>query len=132
MMPLWRCSPLYEATKLATHARAASMEAKGPCGNDGQYFTVRKRASEKGLSSDTRGRLKDWATPSAWRVASSVAPFMAPPLSEWRVHATGKPAAWTMRRMGAAANSEFSSPWTSQPTMRRQDVDDEVQTTRYS
>ena len=42
---------------------------------------VRKRASEKGLSSLTRGRLNEVAMPSSCSVARRVAPFMTLPLS---------------------------------------------------
>ena len=56
------------------------MEAR--FGNPGLYFRVRKSASEYGLSSLTRGLLKGATTPSRCSVASIVAPFIGPPLSE--------------------------------------------------
>ena len=48
---------------------------------------VRNRASEKGLSLLTAGRLKAGTTPSCCRVASIVAPFIGAPLSECSVSA---------------------------------------------
>ena len=44
------------------------METNGPSGKHGRYFSVRKSASEKGLSSDTLGRLNEGTTPSAFSV----------------------------------------------------------------
>ena len=56
---LCKCSVLYQCTKAATHARAASRSANGCVGNAGRYFNVRKSASENGLSLLTPGRLND-------------------------------------------------------------------------
>ncbi|QQR46406.1 hypothetical protein JKA73_10120 [Myxococcus xanthus] len=50
---------------------------------------MRKRASEKALSSETRGRLKDRVTPIHCKVAKSVAPFMGPQLSECSTRPSG-------------------------------------------
>jgi hypothetical protein len=49
---------LYQTTNAATHSRASSMVAKPSFGYAGQYFSVRKSDSLKGLSSLTCGRLK--------------------------------------------------------------------------
>src|SRR4051812_6955308 len=81
-MLLCRCTSLYQATKRATHARASSTVAKPFEGYSGQYFKVRKSDSAYALSSETRGRLKDGTMPSLCIVASIVAPFIGPPLSE--------------------------------------------------
>ena len=50
----WRCFVWYQSTKPATQVRAASMVSKGFPGKIAEYFTVRNRASEQGLSSLTR------------------------------------------------------------------------------
>ena len=55
---------------------------EGSVWKSGLYFSVRKSASEYGLSSLTRGLLKEATTPSRCSVASIVAPFIGPPLSE--------------------------------------------------
>jgi len=52
-------------------------------GQLGKYLQVRNRASEKGLSLLTRGRLKDSVTPSRSILTLMVAPFMGLPLSAW-------------------------------------------------
>src|ERR1019366_2951000 len=88
-MALWRCSSLYHATNRSTHAHAASIDSKGLRGYDGTYFNVRKSASEYGLSSLTLGRLNDGMMPSHGMVASIVAPFIGPPLSECSVSVFG-------------------------------------------
>ncbi|AKF85415.1 hypothetical protein MFUL124B02_11865 [Myxococcus fulvus 124B02] len=87
-----RCSVLYQFTKCVTQSCALSTEAEDLWGKLGRYFSVRKRASEKTLSSETRGRLKDGVTPSHCRVARSVAPFIGPPLSECSTRPSGQPA----------------------------------------
>jgi hypothetical protein len=66
---------LYQPTKAQTQVRASSSDRKPRPGYSGRYFIVRKSASEYGLSSLTRGRLKDVATPSRCSVARIVAPF---------------------------------------------------------
>ncbi len=61
---LWRCWRLYPKTKPWTQVRAAPMLAKPRVGQSGRYLQVRKRASEKGVSLETRGRLKEAMMPS--------------------------------------------------------------------
>ena len=73
---------MYHPTNHATHPLASWMLSNGRWGYSGRYFTVRNSASEYGLSSLTRGRLKEGTTPSHCKVASIVAPFIGPPLSE--------------------------------------------------
>jgi hypothetical protein len=52
-------------TNAATHPRASSSLLNGVEGYPGRYFTVRNSASEYGLSSETRGRLKEGTIPKA-------------------------------------------------------------------
>jgi hypothetical protein len=59
------------------------MEANPLVGQVGTYLGVRNSASEKGLSLETRGRLKDGMTPRRSMVTFIVAPFIALPLSAW-------------------------------------------------
>src|ERR1700722_17765742 len=83
LMPLCKCTKLYQNTNFSTQSRAPSMLSKRPpSGYAGQYFNVLNNASENGLSSDTLGRLKDGTMPSQCSVESIVAPFIDPPLSE--------------------------------------------------
>ena len=46
-----------------THQTGERLQ-KGLLGKEGRYLRVRKRDSEKGLSSERRGRLKEGAMPS--------------------------------------------------------------------
>jgi len=78
---LCRCRALYQSTKDSTHAVACLRIEKAAAGYSDLYFNVRKRASEKGLPSLTRGRLSDVITPSDSSVALSVAPLIRPSLS---------------------------------------------------
>ena len=90
-------------------------------GYSGQYFSVRNSASENGLSSETRGRLNDGTTPRRCSVASIVAPFIGPPLSECSTQPARSmsPASARMRSTSAAARSADSTSWTSQPRILR-------------
>jgi hypothetical protein len=54
-MALWRCLPLYQATKRVIQLRPVSASAKGSCGYTAACFSVRNRASEYGLSFATCG-----------------------------------------------------------------------------
>src|SRR5688500_8051568 len=81
-MPLWRCSPLYQATNCATQRRAAARSTKGVRGYVDVYFSVRNRASEYGLSSETCGRLNEGTMPSHCSVEIIVLPRIGVPLSE--------------------------------------------------
>ncbi len=76
---LWRCSRLYQATKLWTQVRAAPMLAKPRGGQPGRHLQVRNSASEKALSLLTRGRLKEAVMPSRSIVTFIVAPFIGLP-----------------------------------------------------
>ncbi len=71
-----------EELAAAHDGEGASRLAKGRVGYSGRYLRVRKRASEKGLSSLACGRLKEVSMPRRSRVASIVEPFIGPPLSE--------------------------------------------------
>ena len=119
-MALCRCSKLYQATKRSTHAHAASREANGLRGYDGTYFNVRKSASENALSSLTLGLLNDATTPRSRSVASIVAPFIAPPLSECRVSESGVTSCSPHALANAvAASSAHSVSCTAARMMRR-------------
>lgn len=63
-MPVLGVVPAYEASH--PFVRVLSRR-EGPLGELGRYFSVRKRASEKALSSETRGRLKARGTPAMLR-----------------------------------------------------------------
>ena len=54
---LCRCWQLYQLAKDFTQACASDFVAKPLVGQSGRYLQVRNRASEKGLSLLTRGRL---------------------------------------------------------------------------
>src|SRR4051812_38871287 len=117
---LWRCVPLYQSAKRATHRLADARSAKGSRGYAGVCFSVRNSASEYGLSSETCCRLKDGMTPSHCNVEIIVLPRMGAPLSECSTRPRGStlPSMHTCR-MSAAATSADSRSAMRHPTMRR-------------
>ena len=94
---------MYQRTKPSTQRDAPSAFSKGLPLYQGTYLSVRKSASEKGLSSLTRGREYDGITPSFCNVASSVAPRIGPPLSEWITSVPGFTPATSHARASSTA-----------------------------
>src|SRR3712207_5597934 len=133
-MPLWRWTSLYQHTRSAAHRRASARSAKPALGNSGRYLAVRNSDSAKALSSLTRGRECDGATPSHWSMASTVVPFTLAPLSPCRTGRRGRawmPSANAVRRTRWAACSAWSVSCTSKPTtlrLKRSRIRAEVQT----
>jgi hypothetical protein len=72
---------LYQSTNHCTQVRLLSKSANTPSGYSCRYFSVRNNDSEYG-SLLTDGRLNEGTTPSVCAMASSVAPFIALPLSQ--------------------------------------------------
>ena len=86
----------------------------------GVCFSVRKRASEYGLSSETCGRLNEGMTPSHCKVAIMVLARMGLPLSECSTRPRGS--TFPSRQASVISSDAISAESPSamrQPTMRR-------------